>query len=48
MKTILIIGMGRFGHHLCINFSKMNNEVMIIDKDEDKVSDLLPYAMRRF
>ncbi|WP_395028297.1 potassium channel family protein, partial [Robinsoniella sp.] len=44
MKTILIIGMGRFGHHLCINFSKMNNEVMIIDKDEDKVSDLLPYA----
>ena len=44
MKTILIIGMGRFGHHLCINLSKMNNEVMIIDKDEEKVSDLLPYA----
>lgn len=44
MKTILIIGMGRFGHHLCINLSRLNNEVMIIDKDETKVADLLPYA----
>lgn len=44
MKTVLIIGMGRFGHHLCKNMSKLGNEVMIIDKSEERVADLLPFA----
>lgn len=44
MKSILIIGMGRFGHHLCMNFSKLGNEVMVIDSVEEKLSDLLPYV----
>ncbi|MFA9378170.1 MAG: TrkA family potassium uptake protein [Lachnotalea sp.] len=44
MKSILIIGMGRFGNHLCINLTKLGNEVMIIDSVESKLSDLLPYV----
>lgn len=44
MKSILIIGMGRFGHHLCMNLSKLGNEVMIIDSVEERLTDLLPYA----
>jgi trk system potassium uptake protein TrkA len=44
MKTILIIGMGRFGHHLCMNLTQLGNEVMIIDSLEERLSDLLPYA----
>lgn len=44
MKSILIIGMGRFGHHLCINFSKLGNEVMIVDEKEEELEDLLPYV----
>lgn len=44
MKTMLVIGLGRFGHHLCKNLSKLGNEVMIIDKEEDKLEDLLPFA----
>ena len=44
MKSILIIGMGRFGHHLAINFLEHGNDVMIIDQDEKKVADLVPYA----
>lgn len=44
MKSILVIGLGRFGHHLCMNLAEQGNEVMIIDKDEEKIADLLPYA----
>ena len=44
MKSILIIGMGRFGHHLTINFSRLGNEVMIVDEKEEELEDLLPYV----
>ena len=44
MKSILMIGMGRFGSHLCMNLSKMNNEIMIVDECEEKLEDLLPYV----
>lgn len=42
MKSILIIGMGRFGHHLCKKFVELDNEVMIIDSKEENIEDLLP------
>lgn len=41
MKSILIIGMGKFGHHLCENLLELGNDVMIIDREEEKVSDLV-------
>lgn len=44
MKSCLIIGLGKFGHHLCKNLAKYNNEILIIDKDEEQVEDLLPYV----
>ncbi len=44
MKSVLIIGMGRFGHHLANNFLEHDVEVMIIDQDEKKVEDMVPYA----
>lgn len=40
MKSMLIIGLGDFGHHLCTQLVHMKNEVMIIDKDENAVDDL--------
>lgn len=43
MKSVLIIGLGRFGHHLCIDMANRGNEVMVIDKDEKKTPDLLEY-----
>ncbi len=42
MKSVLIIGMGRFGHHLCMNMLNLKNEVMIVDIDEKKMEDLVP------
>ena len=44
MKSILIIGMGRFGHHLAANFLEHNHDVMIVDEDEEKLADMVPYA----
>lgn len=44
MKSILIIGLGRFGHHLCINMARLDNDVMIVDKKEECLEDLLSYA----
>lgn len=44
MKSILIIGLGRFGHHLCKNMAEMGNEVMAIDKEEEAAADLLDIA----
>ena len=44
MKSILIIGLGRFGHHLCSEMTKLGNEVMIIDNNEEQLADLIPYA----
>lgn len=45
MKSILIIGLGRFGSHLCMNFSRLDNEIMIVDQNETKLEDLLAYVV---
>lgn len=45
MKSFLIIGMGHFGHHLCSSLAKMDCEIMIVDKDENTIEDMLPYVV---
>ena len=45
MKSILIIGLGRFGTHLCKDLSRLNNEIMIVDQDESRLEDLLPLVV---
>ncbi len=44
MKSILIIGMGHFGTHICMNLSRLDNEIMIVDQYEERLEDLLPYV----
>ena len=45
MKSILIIGMGKFGHHLCRNLIELNNdEIMIVDQSEAVMEDMIPYV----
>ena len=34
MKSILVLGLGRFGRHLANKLQQLGNEVMVIDKDE--------------
>ncbi len=45
MKSILIIGMGRFGQHLCRNLAALDNEIMIVDQEEERLEDMLPLAV---
>ena len=40
MKSILVIGMGRFGTYLAMKLTELGNQVMIADKDEDKINRL--------
>ncbi len=45
MKSFLIIGMGHFGHHLCRSLAETDCEIMIVDKDEAAIEDMLPYVV---
>lgn len=40
MKSILIIGIGRFGKHLALDFMELGNEVMVVDQDEAVLEEL--------
>ncbi|MDP4110008.1 MAG: TrkA family potassium uptake protein [Bacillota bacterium] len=42
MKTVLVIGMGRFGQHIASKFASLGNDVMVIDRSEDKIEEILP------
>lgn len=42
MKTVLIIGLGRFGTYLCKTMAELGNEVMAVDVREEAVEDVLP------
>ena len=44
MKTVLLIGLGRFGRHIAIKLNELNHQVMAVDKDENKVKAVLPYV----
>lgn len=44
MRTVLVIGLGRFGRHLALKLSELGHEVMAIDKDEESVNKIAPYV----
>ena len=41
MKNILIIGLGRFGKHLAKKFIDLGDEVMVIDRHEEAVQEVM-------
>lgn len=41
MKSILLIGVGRFGRHIIRKLNAMNHQVMVVDHDEDRIQDVL-------
>ena len=38
MKSFLIIGLGRFGRNLAAHLLELGNEVMVLDRDEERVA----------
>lgn len=46
MKSILLIGLGRFGKHIAMKLNELDQQVMAIDKREDRVEAILPYVTK--
>lgn len=44
MKSILLIGLGRFGNHIAKNLAELGHQIMAIDIKEDRVNDALPFV----
>ena len=44
MKSILLIGLGRFGKHVARKLNALNHQVMAVDSDEERVNEVLPYV----
>ena len=44
MKSILLIGLGRFGKHVAMKLNALNHQVMAVDSDEERVNAVLPYV----
>ncbi|MDD4832061.1 MAG: TrkA family potassium uptake protein [Clostridia bacterium] len=40
MKSVLVIGMGKFGKFLATKLQELDNDVMVIDKDEAIIEDI--------
>jgi len=43
VKSILLIGLGRFGKQLARKLNEFGHDVLAIDSDEDRVNEILPY-----
>ena len=43
-KSVLLIGLGRFGRHVAMKLNELKHEVMAVDIKEDRVNKVLPYV----
>ena len=44
MKSILLIGLGRFGRHVAEKLYELDHKVMAVDKQEDRVEAVMSYV----
>lgn len=44
MKSILLIGLGRFGRHIAQELNALGHQIMAIDNNEDRVNAVLSYV----
>lgn len=44
MKSILIIGLGRFGSHIARKLNAMGHEVMAVDNNEERINSALDFV----
>lgn len=44
MKSILLIGLGRFGKHIALQLNELGHQVMAVDHVEERVEDVLPFV----
>ena len=44
MKSVLLIGLGRFGKHVAMKLNELGHEVMAVDTNEKRVEEVMPYV----
>mgnify|MGYP001044375067 CR=1 FL=1 len=44
MKSILLIGLGRFGRHIAMKLDELHHQVMAVDKEDTRVDAVLPFV----
>ena len=44
MKSILLIGLGRFGKHVAMKLHSLGHQILAVDDDEERVNEILPYV----
>lgn len=44
MKSVLVIGLGRFGRHVARKLNEQHHQVLAVDKDEKSVNAVLPFV----
>ena len=44
MKSVLLIGLGRFGRHIAMKLSELKHQTLAIDNNEERVEQVLPYV----
>lgn len=44
MKSILLIGLGRFGKNIAMNLCQLGCQVLAVDHVEERVNEVLPYV----
>ena len=44
MKTVLLIGLGRFGRHLAMQLNELGHQVMAVDRDEERVNECMSFV----
>lgn len=44
VKSVLLIGLGRFGKHVAVSLDALGHEIMAIDRNEDRVNDALSFV----
>ena len=42
MKSVLLVGLGRFGRHVAKKMNELEHQVMVVDKNEERVEDIMP------
>ena len=44
MKSILLIGLGRFGKHIAMELHSLGHQVMAVDHNEERVNEVLSFV----
>ena len=43
-KSVLLIGLGRFGKYIAMKLHELGHEIMAVDENEERINDAMPYV----